>query len=40
MGVSFYKANDTWRVNNFSFDESIDDELGEAAKIYRLKENY
>lgn len=35
-----YKANDSWRVNNFSFDEDLGDELTEAAKAYRLKENY
>lgn len=35
-----YKAKDIWRVNNFSFDEDIDTELEEAAKAYRLKENY
>ena len=36
----FYKAKDTWRVNNLSFDEDIDEDLKEAAKAYRLKENY
>jgi hypothetical protein len=35
-----YKAKDTWRVNNFSFDEELGDELTESAKAYRLKENY
>jgi hypothetical protein len=35
-----YKAKDSWRVNNFSFDEDIGDELTESAKAYRLKENY
>jgi hypothetical protein len=34
-----YKANDTWRVNNFSYDEDIDKDLEEATKAYRLKEN-
>jgi hypothetical protein len=35
----FYKAKDTWRVNNFSFDDDIDKDLEEATKAYRLKEN-
>ena len=35
-----YKAKDTWRVNNFSFDEELGDELTESVKAYRLKENY
>jgi hypothetical protein len=35
-----YKAKDSWRVNNFSFDEDLGDELTESAKAYRLKENY
>ncbi len=34
-----YKAKDTWRVNNFSYDENIDSDLEEATKAYRLKEN-
>jgi hypothetical protein len=34
-----YKAKDIWRVNNFSYDENIDDDLEEATKAYRLKEN-
>lgn len=37
---SFYKANDSWMVNNFSFDEGVADELEEAAKVYRLGEIY
>ena len=35
----FYKVKDTWRVNNFSFDDDIDKDLEEATKAYRLKEN-
>jgi hypothetical protein len=39
FSIFLYKPNDIWRVNNFSFDESIDDDLKEAVKAYRLKEN-
>lgn len=35
----FYKANDQWTLYNFSYDDSIDEELKESAKAYRLKEN-
>lgn len=35
----FYKANDKWAILNFSYDDGIDEELKEAAKPYRLKEN-
>ena len=32
----FYKPNDKWQLFGFSYDESLDDELEEAAKIYNL----
>jgi hypothetical protein len=35
----FYKPKATWRLNNFSYDEDIDEDLEEATKAYRLKEN-
>ena len=35
----FYNPNGTWRLQNFSFDDKIKDELEEGAKAYRLKEN-
>jgi hypothetical protein len=35
----FYKPKDTWRLNNFSYDEDMDKDLEEATKAYRLKEN-
>lgn len=38
--IFFYKPKDTWQVNNLAFDEDIDEDLKEAAKAYRLKENY
>ncbi len=34
----FYKPNDTWRVHSFSYDDSFDEEVEEAAKFYRLKQ--
>lgn len=36
----FYKPNDKWTIFSFSYDEDLDDEVEEAAKAYRLPENY
>tara|TARA_R110002111_G_scaffold129666_2_gene194472 strand:- start:787 stop:1233 length:447 start_codon:yes stop_codon:yes gene_type:complete len=33
----FYKPNDTWRIQSFSFDGDLDEEIEEAAKLYRYK---
>jgi hypothetical protein len=35
----FYNPNGKWRLQTFSFDDKIKDELEEGAKVYRLKEN-
>lgn len=35
----FYNPNGQWRLQNFSFDDNIKEELAEASKVYRLKEN-
>lgn len=36
----FYKPKDDWTIFGFSYDEDLDDEIEEAAKAYRLPENY
>lgn len=36
----FYKPKDKWQVQNFKFDDSLDSELEESAKAYRLQENW
>lgn len=35
----FYNPNGQWRLQNFSYDDKLMDELDEASKAYRLKEN-
>jgi hypothetical protein len=35
----FYKPDNSWRLQNFSYDDNLDTELEEANKAYRLKEN-
>jgi hypothetical protein len=34
-----YKPNDTWRLQNFKYDDNLDAELEEASAVYRLDEN-
>lgn len=35
----FYNPNGEWRLQNFSFDDKLKEELEEGAKVHRLKEN-
>jgi hypothetical protein len=40
FNIMFYKPNEKWQMQNFKYGNSIDDELEEASKAYRLKENF
>lgn len=40
FNLMFYKPNNKWQMQNFKYGNSIDDELEEASKAYRLQENY
>jgi hypothetical protein len=35
----YYKPKDAWKVYTFQFNTNLDDELGEAARVDRLKQN-
>jgi hypothetical protein len=35
-----YKPSDTWKIQNFSYDTGLNEELEQAAKIDRLRENW
>lgn len=36
LTFQFYKPRDEWRLYSFKFDDSFDDEIEEAAKLYYL----
>jgi hypothetical protein len=38
FSMLFYKPKSSWQLQNFSYDDNIDEELKEAAKAFRLKE--
>jgi hypothetical protein len=40
FNIMFYKPNDAWQMQNFKYGNTTDDELEEASKAYRMKENY
>ena len=37
--LSFYKPLNTWEISDFKFTSKIDEELEEASRAYRFKEN-
>jgi hypothetical protein len=37
--ITYYKADETWTMLSFRFSDKIVDELEEASKPYRIKEN-
>jgi hypothetical protein len=39
FSLLFYNPSSQWRLHNFSYDDNMDEELTEAAKADRLKEN-
>jgi hypothetical protein len=40
FNIMYYKPNDKWQMQDFKFGNTIDDELEEASKAFRLKENF
>lgn len=40
FNIMYYRPGDKWQMQDFKYGNSIDDELEEASKAYRLKENY
>ena len=37
--ILFYKPNDQWRLQNFSFDDNLDGEMEDALRIHKLDLN-
>jgi hypothetical protein len=37
---TLYKPKEAWRIQSFSYDSNLSEELEEAAKAYRLKYNW
>jgi hypothetical protein len=37
--IIFYKPGNQWKLMNFSFDDHLSEEIQEAAKLSKLKEN-
>ncbi|MGV3656735.1 MAG: hypothetical protein ACO1NX_02230 [Chitinophagaceae bacterium] len=40
FNIMYYKPNNKWHMQNFQYRSSIDEELEEASKAYRMKENF
>lgn len=40
FNIMYYKPDNKWQMQSFKYDSSISDELEEASKIGRLKENF
>jgi len=40
FSLMFYKPEKKWQMQNFKFGSAFDEELEEASKSYRLKDNY
>jgi len=40
FNIMFYKPNDRWQMQSFKYHNNTSDELEEASKAYRMKENY
>ncbi|MBC7721204.1 MAG: hypothetical protein H7068_04220 [Pedobacter sp.] len=40
FSIMFYKPNEKWQMQNFKYQNNTSEELEEASKFYRLKENF
>ncbi len=40
FSIMFYKPNEKWQMQNFKYQNNTFEELEEASKFYRLKENF
>lgn len=40
FNIMYYRPNEKWQMQNFKYGNTIDEELEEAGKAYRMKENF
>jgi hypothetical protein len=40
FNIMFYRPNDKWQMQSFKYHNNTSEELEEASKAYRLKENF